>query len=51
MMLDFLADLGEFFLTVIGAIISLYVLYLIYFKSNINIPDEDLDKVSKGGEH
>ena len=45
-----LADIGTFLLQVVGLIVGIYVFYIIYFKSNTNIDDEDLDRVIKGGD-
>jgi hypothetical protein len=46
---SFFSFIGELLLNILGLIIGIYVFYLIYFKSKTNIPDEDLDKVIKGG--
>jgi hypothetical protein len=45
-----LANIGTFLLQVVGLIAGTYVFYIIYFKSNTNIDDEDLDRVIKGGD-
>jgi hypothetical protein len=39
----------EFIMQVIGFVLAVYVLYIIY-TSNTNISNEDIDKVSKGGD-
>jgi uncharacterized membrane protein len=39
----------EFFMQVLGFVAVVYVLYIIY-SSKTNISDEDIDKVSKGGD-
>lgn len=45
------SDIGMFLLQVVGLIAGIYIFYIIYFKSNTKINDEDLDKVMKGGDH
>jgi hypothetical protein len=45
-----LAWIGNAILTVIASLIMLYIVYIV-FTSKTNISDEDLDRISKGGDH
>jgi hypothetical protein len=46
-----LAFIIDAIIKVIAFIVIAYIVYLIYFSGKSNISDEDLDRISKGGDH
>ena len=49
--MEFLAGVGEFLIKVALGIFFLYIIYIIYFRDGPRFPDEDIDRISKGGDH
>jgi hypothetical protein len=47
---EIFSNIGYFLLQVIGVIGAIYFFYIVYFRDKPTIPDEDLDRVVKGGD-
>jgi hypothetical protein len=49
--MEFIISIGEFLLKLAIGIFFLYVIYIIYFRDGPRFPDDDIDRLSKGGDH
>lgn len=49
--MDFINGVGEFLIKIAVGIFFLYIIYIIYFQDGPRFQDDDIDRISKGGDH